>query len=153
MRGARATRLAFGALAVASLLGLGGFLLWSDTPRARYAGLACHYRAVYERPGPLAAVVLGTSRAQRGIDPVALADGLGLDPGVDPVANLARGGRGPGQLRQLLEDLDRERGIAGPILFANIYAMTRDYGIAFAALVLPSAISLYCLIASGRSRN
>jgi cyanate permease len=41
----------------------------------------------------------------------------------------------------------------GPILFANLYALTRDYGIAFAALVLPSLVTLYCLVASGRSRG
>jgi hypothetical protein len=113
---ARAMRIAFGVLAVASLALLGGFLAWSDSPRARYAGMACQYRAIYEREGPVAAVVLGTSRAQRGIDPAALAAGLGLDPEVDPVASLARGGRGPGQLRQMLEDLDEARGIAGPIV-------------------------------------
>lgn len=40
---------------------------------------------------------------------------------------------------------------SGPILFANLYALTRDYGIAFAALALPSAVTLYCLIASRRT--
>lgn len=33
----------------------------------------------------------------------------------------------------------------GPIIFANVYALTRDYGIAFASLVVPAAVALYCL--------
>lgn len=38
----------------------------------------------------------------------------------------------------------------GPIVFANIYALTRSYGIAFASLVVPAAIALYCLLAARR---
>lgn len=33
----------------------------------------------------------------------------------------------------------------GPIIFANIYVMTRSYSIAFAMLVVPAAVALYCL--------
>jgi hypothetical protein len=40
----------------------------------------------------------------------------------------------------------------GPIAFANIYALTHDYGWAFASLALPSAVALYCLVAAGRRR-
>jgi len=40
---------------------------------------------------------------------------------------------------------------AGPILFANIYALTHSYGIAFATLVVPAAVALYCLIAAGKT--
>lgn len=40
----------------------------------------------------------------------------------------------------------------GPIIFANIYALTRDYGIAFASLVVPSAVALYCLLAARHPR-
>lgn len=36
----------------------------------------------------------------------------------------------------------------GPIIFANVYALTRDYGIAFASLVVPAAVALYCLHAA-----
>lgn len=41
----------------------------------------------------------------------------------------------------------------GPILFANIYVLTRDYGVAFAALLLPSAVALYCLLASRKAQS
>lgn len=36
----------------------------------------------------------------------------------------------------------------GPIVFANVYALTRDYALAFASLVIPGAVSLYCLYAA-----
>lgn len=39
---------------------------------------------------------------------------------------------------------------AGPIIFANVYALTRSYGIAFAALIVPAAVALYCLLAAGK---
>ncbi len=42
---------------------------------------------------------------------------------------------------------------AGPIILANIYAATRSYEIAFAALAIPSAIALYCLMASHRDNR
>lgn len=38
----------------------------------------------------------------------------------------------------------------GPIVFANVYALTRSYGIAFASLVVPAAVALYCLLAARR---
>lgn len=41
----------------------------------------------------------------------------------------------------------------GPIIFANVYALTRSYGIAFASLVLPAAVALYCLIAARRGNT
>jgi MFS family permease len=41
----------------------------------------------------------------------------------------------------------------GPIIFANVYALTRSYGIAFASLVLPAAIALYCLVAARRGKQ
>ncbi|MDP1537085.1 MAG: MFS transporter [Burkholderiales bacterium] len=40
---------------------------------------------------------------------------------------------------------------AGPIIFANVYVLTRSYGIAFASLIVPAAVALYCLLAA-RSR-
>lgn len=36
----------------------------------------------------------------------------------------------------------------GPIVFANLYAWTRSYGIAFAALVIPASVAFACLIAA-----
>ena len=36
----------------------------------------------------------------------------------------------------------------GPIVFANVYALTRDYALAFASLVIPAAVALYCLCAA-----
>ncbi|MDH4149470.1 MAG: MFS transporter, partial [Betaproteobacteria bacterium] len=35
---------------------------------------------------------------------------------------------------------------AGPIIFANVYVLTRSYGIAFASLIVPAAVALYCLL-------
>lgn len=39
----------------------------------------------------------------------------------------------------------------GPIIFANVYVLTQSYGIAFASLMVPAAVALYCLLAA-RSR-
>lgn len=39
----------------------------------------------------------------------------------------------------------------GPIIFANVYALTRSYGLAFVSLVVPAAVALYCLLAARRS--
>ncbi|MEK6593152.1 MAG: MFS transporter [Pseudomonadota bacterium] len=41
----------------------------------------------------------------------------------------------------------------GPIVLANVYALTRDYGLAFASLAIPSAIALYCLVVAHRRRT
>lgn len=106
-------RVVYGALAVATLALAAWFLVWSDAPAARYARMPCQYRAIYGASGPVGGVVLGTSRAQHGIDPARLQEQLGSGP----IVNLARGGRGPGQLRQMLLDLDEARGIDGPIIF------------------------------------
>lgn len=38
----------------------------------------------------------------------------------------------------------------GPILFANIYAFSRSYGIAFASIAVPSVVALCCLVAARR---
>jgi predicted MFS family arabinose efflux permease len=40
----------------------------------------------------------------------------------------------------------------GPIVFANVYAATRSYGIAFASIALPAAVALACLLAARRHR-
>ncbi len=41
----------------------------------------------------------------------------------------------------------------GPIIFANVYALTRSYGIAFASLVVPASVALYCLFAARRGKS
>jgi len=38
----------------------------------------------------------------------------------------------------------------GPILFVNVYALTRSYGMAFASVALPATAALVCLIAAHR---
>lgn len=38
----------------------------------------------------------------------------------------------------------------GPILFANVYAVSRSYGIAFAAVAVPALIALCCMVAADR---
>ena len=113
MRAPTLTRVVYGGLAIATLALAAWFLVWSDAPAARYARMPCQYRAIYGAPGPVGGVILGTSRAQHGVDPARLQRLLGSGP----IVNIARGGRGPGQLRQMLLDLDESRGIAGPIIF------------------------------------
>lgn len=39
----------------------------------------------------------------------------------------------------------------GPIIFANIYALSRSYDLAFALLAVPATVALYCLLAARRS--
>lgn len=41
----------------------------------------------------------------------------------------------------------------GPIIFANVYALTRSYGIAFVSLVVPAAVAFYCLVAARRGKT
>jgi len=41
---------------------------------------------------------------------------------------------------------------AGPIILANVYALTRSYPVAFATLVIPAAVACYCLIAARRAQ-
>jgi predicted MFS family arabinose efflux permease len=41
----------------------------------------------------------------------------------------------------------------GPIIFANVYALTRSYGIAFVSLVVPAAVAFYCLIAARNGKT
>ncbi len=109
-------RIALGVLGLTAATLVAAFVWWTDTPRARYAGMSCQYGAIFDRQGPVEAVILGTSRAQRGVDPTRLAEDLGLDPTSAGVVNLARGGRGHGQLHQMLVDLDEQRGIRGPVI-------------------------------------
>lgn len=125
-RRVRATRIAFAVLAALSCLLIVALYAWADQPRVRFARLDCHYDVIYGTRGPVEAVVVGTSRAQRGVLGEELAVGLGLDPDRDAVVNIARGGRGPGELYQLLRALDEERGIAGPILFE--YTLETEIG-------------------------
>jgi len=40
----------------------------------------------------------------------------------------------------------------GPIIFANIYVLTQSYAVAFATLIVPAAVTLYCLLAA-RNRD
>jgi hypothetical protein len=115
-RGTRILRIVFAVLAVTSIGGICALYAWADQPSVRFARLNCHYDVIYKTSGPVDAVVLGTSRVQRGILGEELAVGLGLDPKHDAVVNIARGGRGPGELYQLLTALDSERGLAGPII-------------------------------------
>ncbi len=39
----------------------------------------------------------------------------------------------------------------GPIVFANVYAFSRSYGFAFAAVAVPALVALGCLVAADRS--
>lgn len=113
----RAVHLAFAGAAVVVLALLAMLVWWTETPLARYAVMPCQYSAIYGHDAPVRAIVLGTSRAQHGIDPVVLSDALGADGSPAAVINLARGNRGPEQLYQMLLDADRARTIRGPIVF------------------------------------
>jgi predicted MFS family arabinose efflux permease len=39
----------------------------------------------------------------------------------------------------------------GPIVFANVYALSRSYSFAFAAVAVPALIALCCLLAADRA--
>jgi len=39
----------------------------------------------------------------------------------------------------------------GPIVFANVYAFSRSYGFAFAAVAVPALVAFCCLVAADRS--
>jgi len=41
----------------------------------------------------------------------------------------------------------------GPIVFANAYALTHSYSIAFASLLAPAAVAFYCLFAARRGKK
>jgi MFS family permease len=41
----------------------------------------------------------------------------------------------------------------GPIVFANAYALTHSYAIAFASLLAPAAVAFYCLVAARRGNK
>jgi predicted MFS family arabinose efflux permease len=43
--------------------------------------------------------------------------------------------------------------LAGPVLFAIVYAVSHSYGIAFATLAIPAAVGLGCLVAAQGSRT
>ncbi len=75
---------------------------------------------------------------------------LGAASGCWPGALLAEVGRlaPPGEVSLAISGslvITNVGKFAGPIVFANIYALTRSYDIAFAALVAPAALALYCL--------
>lgn len=83
---------------------------------------------------------------------------LGATSGCWPGAILAEVGRRspPGEVSLSISGslvITNVGKFIGPILFANIYALTRDYSIAFAALLLPSLVALYCLAASRQSET
>jgi hypothetical protein len=103
-------------LALAAVAGVGYLYWWSDDPRVRYARMACYYNQIYTSAGPVDITLQGTSRMKYGVESRALAESLGMDPATAAVVNMGRGGRGTGQMYQQLVDLDRERGIRGPII-------------------------------------
>jgi len=75
---------------------------------------------------------------------------LGAASGCWPGALLAEVGRlaPPGQVSLAISGslvITNVGKFIGPIIFANIYALTRSYSIAFALLVVPAAVALYCL--------
>jgi MFS family permease len=81
---------------------------------------------------------------------------LGAASGCWPGALLAEVGRlsPPGQVSLAISGslvITNVGKFAGPIVFANIYVLTHSYSIAFAALVVPAGVALYCLLAAHRS--
>ncbi len=78
---------------------------------------------------------------------------LGVASGCWPGVTLAEVGRlaPPGQVSLaisgtlLIVNIGK---FVGPAVLANIYALTASYGVAFASLVIPSAIALWCLVAA-----
>lgn len=110
------TNIVFGVFGLFSLVLVALLLWWSDTAPARYAVMPCQYNAIFETAGPVGAVVLGSSRVQHAVSPPVLSAELTVAGRPDTVINLARGGRGPEQLYQMLLDVDRQRGLQGPII-------------------------------------
>jgi MFS family permease len=81
---------------------------------------------------------------------------LGAASGCWPGALLAEVGRlaPPGQISLAISGslvITNVGKFAGPIVFANIYVLTHSYGIAFAALAVPAAVALYCLLAARKN--
>jgi hypothetical protein len=104
------TNIVFGVFGLFSVVLVALLLWWSDTAPARYAVMPCQYNAIFETAGPVGAVVLGSSRVQHAVSPPVLSADLAAAGRPDNVINLARGGRGPEQLYQMLLDVDRQRG-------------------------------------------
>lgn len=80
---------------------------------------------------------------------------LGAASGCWPGALLAEVGRlaPPGQVSLAISGslvITNVGKFAGPIVFANIYVLTHSYSMAFAALVVPAAVALFCLLAAHR---
>jgi MFS family permease len=78
---------------------------------------------------------------------------LGAASGCWPGALLAEVGRlaPPGQVSLAISGslvITNVGKFIGPIIFANIYVLTHSYSIAFAALVVPAAIAVFCLLAA-----
>ncbi len=120
---------------------------WADTPRVRYALMPCVHRMIHDTRGPAEAVFFGSSRMQFAVDPFTFADELGGDAETRGVANLARQqGRKTGQVYRQLVELDRERGITGPIVFE--YAG----GAAFADAYEPASVTYRALLENWNSR-
>lgn len=81
---------------------------------------------------------------------------LGAASGCWPGALLAEVGRlaPPGQVSLAISGslvITNVGKFAGPIVFANVYVLTHSYRLAFAALVVPAAVALYCLLAARNS--
>ncbi len=110
------TNIVFGVFGLFSVVLVALLLWWSDTAPARYAVMPCQYNAIFETAGPVGAVALGSSRVQHAVSSPILSAELAAAGHPDNVINLARGGRGPEQLYQMLLDVDRQRGLQGPII-------------------------------------
>lgn len=81
---------------------------------------------------------------------------LGAASGCWPGALLAEVGRlaPPGQVSLAISGslvITNVGKFAGPIVFANVYVLTHSYSAAFAALVIPAAVAVYCLLAARNS--
>ena len=81
---------------------------------------------------------------------------LGAASGCWPGALLAEVGRlaPPGQVSLAISGslvITNVGKFAGPIVFANVYVLTHSYSTAFAALVVPAAVAVYCLLAARNS--
>lgn len=80
---------------------------------------------------------------------------LGAASGCWPGALLAEVGRlaPPGQVSLAISGslvITNVGKFIGPIIFANVYVLTRSYSIAFAALIVPATVALCCLLAARR---
>lgn len=143
----RRWRVVSAALVACSIAAVGVVAAWADAPHVRYATMPCVYRMIHGSDAPAEAVFFGSSRMQFAVDPFLFAEAQGRDSRASAVLNLARQqGRRSGQVYRQLLEIERERGIDGPIVFE--YAG----GAGFVDAYEPASVTYGALLANWGAR-